>query len=130
MNRLSMLCVVIGLLVGCNKTDTKPTDEPAIEINSLELPSASGHVILRIAAGCDWTSRIIYDDDARSGWLSVTPASGKADDAEITINVSRNTGQETRSAKVIIEYSYSRTTLAITQNGDTIYALEVCRYAH
>lgn len=111
------MLLALAFMAGCDKAETDRYI-PAIDIDSLELPAMSGRVRVRISPCCDWNTRIVYDKVAGSGWMSVTPSAGKAEETEIAITLSRNNSGEARSAAVVIEYPDSKDTLVITQTGE------------
>lgn len=115
----SVLPVLAGALIlvaGCgdplnnggngNGQPTPPAVTPEITIPSTEdltpaIAAEGGSATVSFKSAADWTAAV---SATKAGeWISVSPTSGKAGDAKITITVQKNEDSEAREAAVTIK---------------------------
>ncbi len=78
-----------------------------------------GEIALAFTATGDWTAAVrtgtVSEARAAEAWLAVTPASGQAGTATVTVTVQPNTTDESRSGHVILKCGTAMQTLSVTQ---------------
>jgi len=108
--------VLTAVIAGCKKEDPIPEGDPSIVITptALTFEKTSDPKIISLTTNRDW--KVVTD--AKSTWITVTPASGKASASAqtITIAVDENTGEE-RSADLTFTTGSATTSVNITQSG-------------
>lgn len=126
MRRLLSLFFVLALLVtACSKPEPdnpKPTpDTPKQETVTLSpgtntapvITTAGGSVNVSFTASAAWSASII--NTKADSWCSVSPTSGVAGSASITITVKENTTPDNRSASVVIISGTATQTIKVEQ---------------
>ena len=94
MKRLLYICLAALLTaVSCDKTPEEvaaaitPTgDAAALFTNGLKVAASASTTKVSFTATRDW-SVVAEDTKALASWVAVTPASGKAGNCEVTVNV-------------------------------------------
>ena len=77
------------------------------------LDASGGTVTVHFTATADWTATI--GNVRATGWVTVSPASGKQGEASVTISVAANEGTDERSASVFLECGDNRETIVVSQ---------------
>ena len=118
---LFVLLLVLSACAGEEKVtipDEPETPEAKItlaegtDVNPL-LDASGGTVTVHFTATADWTATI---GNARAtGWVTVSPASGKQGEASVTISVAANEGTDERSASIFLECGDNRETIVVSQ---------------
>ena len=109
MKRLLYICLAALLTaVSCDKTPEEvaaaitPTgDAAALFTNGLKVAASASTTKVSFTATRDW-SVVAEDTKALASWVAVTPASGKAGNCEVTVNVQANPELAERKANVVI----------------------------
>ena len=102
-----------ALFVGCKEDETQQTPSITLSETSVEFGEEADEMTITVTATRDWVATLPSDAD----WLTVTPASGSADETyTVTIAVDANTG-ENRNATVEFNASLASETLTVTQTG-------------
>lgn len=122
MKRNMFVLPVLGLLLllcqGCSedKEENPAPESPSITVESGEdmpvFETAGGTVALTFTATSDWTAAV---DDAASGWLSVSPASGGAGTYTLSLVTTANDSYDERNASVTITSGSVKKTFTVTQ---------------
>ena len=82
-------------------------------IEAIDTPY-SGDTVVRFTAEADWTAEVV--STRAVDWCSVSPTSGKAGEATITITTTINDTSEERSAKVVIQSRDIKKSIKVTQS--------------
>ena len=77
------------------------------------LDASGGTVTVHFTATADWTATI--GNVRATGWITVSPVSGKQGEASVTISVAANEGTDERSASVFLECGDNRKTIVVSQ---------------
>ena len=77
------------------------------------LDASGGTVTVHFTATADWTATI--GNVRATGWVTVSPVSGKQGEASVTISVAANEGTDERSASVFLECGDNRETIVVSQ---------------
>ena len=77
------------------------------------LDASGGAVTVHFTATADWTATI--GNVRATGWVTVSPVSGKQGEASVTISVAANEGTDERSASVFLECGDNRKTIVVSQ---------------
>ena len=103
-----------ALFVGCKEDETQQTPSITLSETSVEFGEEADEMTITVTATRDWVATLPSDAE---DWLTVTPASGSADETyTVTIAVDANTG-ENRNATVEFNASLASETLTVTQTG-------------
>lgn len=103
-----------ALFVGCKEDETQQTPSITLSETSVEFGEEADEMTITVTATRDWVATLPSDAE---DWLTVTPASGSADETyTVTISVKANTG-ENRNATVEFNASLASETLTVTQTG-------------
>ena len=113
-----------------DKTEQKPDEEepqpPQVEFDEntdlapvIEAEGGSSEVTFTATA--DWQADVRFDDDSEATratvWCTISPVSGSAGTATITITVEPNEATEGRTAVIVVDCGGVTITLTITQEG-------------
>ena len=118
---LFVLLLVLSACAGEEKVtipDEPETPEAKItlaegtDVNPL-LDASGGTVTVHFTATADWTATI--GNVRATGWVTVSPVSGKQGEASVTISVAANEGTDERSASVFLECGDNRKTIVVSQ---------------
>lgn len=118
---LFVLLLVLSACTGEEKAtipDEPETPEAKItlaegtDVNPL-LDASGGTVTVHFTATADWTATI--GNVRATGWVTVSPVSGKQGEASVTISVAANEGTDERSASVFLECGDNRKTIVVSQ---------------
>ena len=115
---LSMVLVACGEKEKVNLPDEPETPGATITLaegtdtNPL-LDTSGGTVTLHFTATADWKATV--GNIRAVGWITISPASGKAGEASVTISVAANNGTDERSASVFLECGDTRETIVVSQ---------------
>ena len=96
--------------------DTPPTPEqPTITLgtSTSDFTTNGGSNTVSFTASTDWTAEVI--NSRADAWCSVTPTSGKAGNAQITIITTANDTPDDRSASVILKVGTTQKTITVSQ---------------
>ena len=77
------------------------------------LDASGGTVTVHFTATADWTATI--GNVRATGWVTVSPVSGKQGEASVAISVAANEGTDERSASVFLECGDNRETIVVSQ---------------
>ncbi len=104
MKKLCFLALLLSVIMaaGCSKDDTEP-DNPnkPEEQPNYTIADTGGSVPIAFEADADWEASVEYAN-SDSKWLTLTPESGKAGKANLTITAEPNTSTAKRKASVRI----------------------------
>lgn len=118
---LFVLLLVLSACTGEEKAtipDEPETPEAKItlaegtDVNPL-LDASGGTVTVHFTATADWTATI--GNVRATGWVTVSPVSGKQGEASVAISVAANEGTDERSASVFLECGDNRETIVVSQ---------------
>ena len=121
---LVCLSVLAWTMQGCsddNKSETPPTpEEPAITFPTGSdtqpvFTTEGGTSTLTFTATEAWTASVGEADTRAIDWLSVSPTSGQAGTATLTITTEPNDTYDERNAAITLTSGGTRTTLTVTQ---------------
>ena len=96
---------------GGGNTPTTPTI--TLSKSSVTFDEFADEEAISFSVTADWIAEIV--NDRADGWLSVSPTSGKAGDATITIKANDNGTPDERSASVRIKAGSAQKTINVTQ---------------
>lgn len=116
-----LLSVVLVACRGEEKVNLSDEPEaPEAEITLAEgtdkhplLDASGGTVTLHFTSTADWKATV--GNVRASGWITVSPTSGKAGEASVTISVAANDGTDERTASVFLDCGDSRETIVVSQ---------------
>ena len=116
-----LLSVVLVACSGEEKVNLPDEPEtPEAEITLAEgtdkhplLDASGGTVTLHFTSTADWKATV--GNVRASSWITVSPTSGKAGEASVTISVAANDGTDERTASVFLDCGDSRETIVVTQ---------------
>ena len=121
---LVCLSVLAWTMQGCsddNKSETPPTpEEPAITFPTGSdtqpvFTTEGGTSTLTFTATESWTASVGEADTRAIDWLSVSPTSGQAGTATLSISTEPNDTYDERNAAITLTSGGTRTTLTVTQ---------------
>ena len=121
---LVCLSVLAWTVQGCsddNKSETPPTpEEPAITFPTGSdtqpvFTTEGGTSTLTFTAKEAWTASVGEADTRAIDWLTVSPTSGQAGTATLTISTEPNDTYDERNAAITLTSGGTRTTLTVTQ---------------
>ncbi|MBE6281332.1 MAG: hypothetical protein E7095_04635 [Bacteroides sp.] len=99
-----------------DKPDTPPTPEQptiTLDTSSSDFTTNGGSNTVSFTALADWTAEVI--NSRADAWCSVSPTSGKAGNAQITITTTANDTPDNRSASVILKAGTTQKTITVSQ---------------
>ena len=96
---------------GGGNTPTTPTI--TLNKSSVSFDELADEESISFSATADWIAEIV--NDRADGWLSVTPQSGSAGDASITIKAKENDTPDERNASVRIKAGSASKTISVSQ---------------
>ena len=116
-----LLSVVLVACSGEEKVNLPDEPEtPEAEITLAEgtdkhplLDASGGTVTLHFTSTADWKATV--GNVRASSWITVSPTSGKAGEASVTISVAANDGTDERTASVFLDCGDSRETIVVSQ---------------
>lgn len=116
-----LLSVVLVACRGEEKVNLSDEPEaPEAEITLAEgtdkhplLDASGGTVTLHFTSTADWKATV--GNVRASSWITVSPTSGKAGEASVTISVAANDGTDERTASVFLDCGDSRETIVVSQ---------------
>ena len=120
---LICLSVLAWTMQSCsddNKAETPPTSDPEISFpaGSETQPvfaTEGGTSTLTFTASEAWTASVGEANTRAIDWLTVSPTSGQAGTATLTITTEPNTTYDERNAAIILTSGSTRKTLTVTQ---------------
>lgn len=112
------------VLVACREEEkvnlSDEPEAPEAEITLAEgtdkhplLDASGGTVTLHFTSTADWKATV--GNVRASSWITVSPTSGKAGEASVTISVAANDGTDERTASVFLDCGDSRETIVVSQ---------------
>ena len=110
MKKLFFALFAILSLVGCSKDST---DQITIDTTSANFATAGGSTAITFASSGAWTAEVV--NGGANAWCSVSPASGKAGNAEIRIMATANDTPDGRTATVVIKTGTIEKSIAVSQ---------------
>ena len=110
MKKLFFALFAILALVGCSDDRI---DQITIDTTSANFATAGGSTTITFASSGAWTAEVV--NGGANAWCSVSPASGKAGNAEICITATANDTADNRTATVVIKSGAVEQTISITQ---------------
>ena len=120
-----LLIALLSVIIGCGKTEPdnpNPTpDKPKQETVTLSsgtntapvIATEGGSTSVSFTASAAWTASVI--NTKADSWCSVSPTSGVAGSASVTITVKENTTPDNRSASVVITAGTATQTIKVEQ---------------
>ncbi len=121
MKKLCFFALLLSVIVaaGCSKDDTDPGKKPTLTIETLNytIAETGGSAEASFDVNFDWTASVEYvGSDAK--WLTLSPESGKAGKATLTMTAEANASKEERKATVRILYGgETPCVLSVVQSG-------------
>ncbi len=121
MKRLLLYFLTLATIVACSKSETDDNGSDngggnitiTIEKTSVSFDENTDEEKITFSATADWTAEII--NDRADSWLSVSPKSGTAGDASITIKANDNDTPDERDATVLIKAGSASKTINVSQ---------------
>ena len=124
MRRFFLLVAAIALMVACtesstdNENNTPNTPQPEKSEISLDATSANftaegGEKKILFSTNEAWTAEIV--NDRADGWLSISPTSGAAGNATLTVAAEPNDTPDERTASVRIKAGTAQKTINVSQ---------------
>ena len=120
MKKLLCLVCLLCTLLACS--DNAPSGgkenegkQPQIELNvtSSDFTTNGGTNTISFTASAEWTAQL--SNDRAASWCSVSPASGPAGNASITITTTPNDTPDERTASVVIKSGKTSKTIKVSQ---------------
>ncbi len=119
-----LLCLLLILFVGCDQNE-ESNDEPIITpeitipsgFTSLELDSDQTSQTITFTATTQWSIALTETTKSTLTWLSVSPMSGSAGSATLSLSLDENESNEERSAEITISSDGVEKSISVTQNG-------------
>ncbi len=120
-----LLIALLSVIIGCGKTEPdnpNPTpDKPKQETVTLSsgtntapvIATEGGSTSVSFTASAAWTASVI--NTKADSWCSVSPTSGVAGSASVTITVKENTTPDNRSASIVITAGTATQTIKVEQ---------------
>ena len=111
--------LLLFTLYACSEDSPSSEEEqPTLSIPSSQLSWNLGYeaqtVEVEFSCNAEWAVSV---DDASSAWLSVTPSKGGAGQHTLSISVSENTGEESRTGIVTVSSGEVSKKISLTQSG-------------
>ena len=124
MKRFLLYLLTIATLVACTKGDDgespnpeptpeKPKAEIEIETTVLDFTAEGGENIFWFTTTEAWTAEVI--NSRADGWCSISPTSGAAGSATITVTTEPNDTPDDRSASIVIKAGSASKTVKVSQ---------------
>ncbi len=122
----SVMSCTDKLSSGTVEEPTKPTEtvveDPYITMDAssngtFEVDNANEEILLSFSTNNNWEVRAIATKGASAEWVSVTPLSGEAGDASVTVTIAGNDSSTPRSTTLLIISGGQSESIAIIQNG-------------
>lgn len=96
--------------------DPKPTpSKPAItlDVSSSDFTTDGGSNTISFTTAAPWTAEVL--NSRADAWCSVSPTSGPAGDAEITVTTTSNDTPDNRSASIVLKAGTTEKTITVSQ---------------
>ena len=96
--------------------DPKPTpSKPAItlDVSSADFTTDGGSNTISFTTAAPWTAEVL--NSRADAWCSVSPTSGPAGDAEITVTTTANDTPDNRSASIVLKAGTTEKTITVSQ---------------
>ena len=130
---LLLLLPLIGF--GCS-SDEEETDSLIFSSDSetyfeqgIDFPAASGTRTLSFSAGRPWRISLTgADTRTAADWCTVTPSSGGAGDASVTVSTQENTGYDSRSVKLTLVTGGIEKSFTVSQKQKDALTLTASRF--
>lgn len=106
-----MLIAAIAVIACESETPVTPEVNILSDVSSLVVPTEGGQVSVDFDANVDWTVSLKESAD----WCTVTPASGVAGSSNVKFIAVENTGNENRTATVVITAETAVKEFTVTQ---------------
>ena len=124
MKRFLLYLLAIATLVACTKGDDgespnpeptpeKPKAEIEIETTVSDFTAEGGENIFSFTTTEAWTAEVI--NSRADGWCSISPTSGAAGSATITVTTEPNDTPDDRSASIVIKAGSASKTVKVSQ---------------
>ena len=124
MKRFLLYLLAIVTLVACTKSDdggdpnpnptpSKPKTEIKIETTASDFSSEGGRQAISFTTTEAWTAEVI--NSRADGWCSISPTSGAAGSATITVTTEPNDTPDDRSASIVIKAGSASKTVKVSQ---------------
>ena len=130
---LLLLLPLIGF--GCS-SDEEETDSLILSSDSetyfeqgIDFPATSGTRTLSFSAGRSWRISLTgADTRTAADWCTVTPSSGGAGDASVTVSTQENTGYDSRSVKLTLVTGGIEKSFTVSQKQKDALTLTASRF--
>ena len=130
---LLLLLPLIGF--GCS-SDEEETDSLILSSDSetyfeqgIDFPAVSGTRTLSFSAGRPWRISLTgADTRTAADWCTVTPSSGGAGDASVTVSTQENTGYDSRSVKLTLVTGGIEKSFTVSQKQKDALTLTASRF--
>ena len=121
MKKLLLYLFAIMAFVACtdsgdneNPNNSKPNaPEITLDTAAANFTTEGGSTIVTFTSSDAWTAEVI--NNRADGWCSISPASGSAGNARVTITTTVNDTTDDRTATVIIKSGTTQKTIAVSQ---------------
>ena len=124
MKRFLLYLLAIVTLVACTKSDdsgdpnpnptpSKPKTEIKIETTASDFSSEGGRQAISFTTTEAWTAEVI--NSRADGWCSISPTSGAAGSATISVTTEPNDTPDDRSASIVIKAGSASKTVKVSQ---------------
>lgn len=124
MKRFLLYLLAIVTLVACTKSDdsgdpnpnptpSKPKTEIKIETTASDFSSEGGRQAISFTTTEAWTAEVI--NSRADGWCSISPTSGAAGSATISVTTEPNDTHDDRSASIVIRAGSASKTVKVSQ---------------
>ena len=114
MKKLLISLIAIMAFVACTKGD-EVIPEITVETDIKEITTPYNHsTVVKFTATDNWTAYVV--STRADDWCSVSPTSGEAGEAAITITTTTNDTSEVRSAEVVIQSGDIKKSIKVTQD--------------
>ena len=130
MKRWLVFSAMISMLfMACTKEPDLPDPEEAeikIDVTSIVIPTDGGTEQVKFSSTKDWSADI--KADIGNSWCAISPKSGEAGDATITIKAEANTGIADRTATLTITSDKIKKTVSIIQKQQDALTVTASRF--
>lgn len=122
---LVLATLITTLFTGCGKDEPTLTLDPISGVLASAISSSGDKGTITFEASKDWTATI---SGANSGWITLSPSSGKAGSATMTVNVMENNSYDSRSANIVLTCGSIEKSFSIIQNQKDAIVLALNEY--
>lgn len=123
MKKIALFLSIVVAAIACDKTE--PVTPPVFDFANPDVlvpyqGSEDESLKLNFNVNVDWTAEL----DQTYDWLTITPKSGKAGDASITVIATPNENEQQRTAVITVKAGVSVLTFDVVQEGFPALTIE------